>query len=179
MPFQKGQSGNPAGRPRGSRNRAAIALQELLERDAESIARTVIHLAKHGNIAAIRMCMGAAAAAPQARAGHSRSPCARHGRGRGRGDQRHRGRGRERRSHGIGGGRSRQGGRPPRAGAGERRLRGAPGQAGERSGAGGRWRRMVASAGTRREPCPPHGPRACPGRGLSCVGGGGTASARQ
>ena len=57
MPFQKGQSGNPAGRPRGSRNRAAIALQELLERDAESIARTVIHLAKHGNIAAIRMCM--------------------------------------------------------------------------------------------------------------------------
>ena len=57
MPFQKGQSGNPAGRPRGSRNKAAIALQELLERDAESIARTVIHLAKHGNIAAIRMCM--------------------------------------------------------------------------------------------------------------------------
>src|SRR5882762_5100872 len=49
MPFQKGQSGNPAGRPRGSRNKAAIALQELLERDAESIARTVTHLAKHGN----------------------------------------------------------------------------------------------------------------------------------
>ena len=57
MPFQKGQSGNPAGRPRGSRNKAAIALQELLERDAESIARTVTQLAKHGNIAAIRMCM--------------------------------------------------------------------------------------------------------------------------
>jgi len=100
---------------------------------------------------------GAAAAALQARAGHIRSPCARYGRGRGRRGERHRGRGRERRSHGIGGGRSRQGGRPPRAGAGERRLRGAPGQAGERSGAGGRWRRMDASAGTRREPFRPVG----------------------
>jgi Family of unknown function (DUF5681) len=39
MPFQKGQSGNPAGRPPGSRNKTAIALQELLEHDAESIAR--------------------------------------------------------------------------------------------------------------------------------------------
>jgi hypothetical protein len=57
MPFQKGQSGNPAGRPRGSRNKAAMALQDLLEHDAESIARTVTHLAKDGNIAAIRMCM--------------------------------------------------------------------------------------------------------------------------
>jgi hypothetical protein len=34
MPFQKGYSGNPAGRPRGSRNKAAMALQELLEHDA-------------------------------------------------------------------------------------------------------------------------------------------------
>ena len=57
MPFQKGQSGNPAGRPRGSRNKAAMALQDLLEHDAESIARTVTHLANDGNIAAIRMCM--------------------------------------------------------------------------------------------------------------------------
>jgi hypothetical protein len=57
MPFQKGQSGNPAGRPPGSRNKTAIALQELLEHDAESIARMVTQLAKDGNIAAIRMCM--------------------------------------------------------------------------------------------------------------------------
>ena len=46
MPFEKGQSGNPAGRPRGSRGRATMALQDMLERDAESIARTAINLAK-------------------------------------------------------------------------------------------------------------------------------------
>src|SRR5215207_8257838 len=57
MPFEKGQSGNPAGRPRGSRGRATMALQDMLERDAESIARTAINLAKHGNIAALRICM--------------------------------------------------------------------------------------------------------------------------
>ena len=57
MPFEKGQSGNPAGRPRGSRSRATMALQDMLERDAESIARAAINLAKHGNIAALRICM--------------------------------------------------------------------------------------------------------------------------
>ena len=30
MPFEKGQSGNPAGRPRGSRGRATMALQDML-----------------------------------------------------------------------------------------------------------------------------------------------------
>ena len=30
MPFEKGQSGNPAGRPRGSRSRATMALQDML-----------------------------------------------------------------------------------------------------------------------------------------------------
>jgi hypothetical protein len=34
-----------------------MALQDMLERDAESIARTAINLAKHGNIAALRICM--------------------------------------------------------------------------------------------------------------------------
>src|SRR3954468_8403210 len=57
MPFEKGQSGNPAGRPRGSRGRATMALQDMLARDAESIARTAINLAKHGNIAALRICI--------------------------------------------------------------------------------------------------------------------------
>jgi hypothetical protein len=57
MPFQKGQSGNPAGRPPGSRNRAAMVLQDMLEGDAERIVRAAINLAKHGNIAALRICM--------------------------------------------------------------------------------------------------------------------------
>ena len=57
MPFQKGESGNPAGRPRGARNRATILTQNLLADDAETIARKAIELAKDGDIAAIRMCM--------------------------------------------------------------------------------------------------------------------------
>jgi hypothetical protein len=55
--FQKGQSGNPAGRPRGTRSRAAVLLQNLLEGDAEAIAGKAIEMAKQGDIAAIRMCM--------------------------------------------------------------------------------------------------------------------------
>src|SRR3981081_3505435 len=57
MPFQKGHSGNPAARPPGSRNRAAMVLQDMLEGDAERIVRAAINLAKHGNIAALRICM--------------------------------------------------------------------------------------------------------------------------
>ncbi len=57
MLFQKGQSGNPSGRPRGSRNRATILFQNLLEEDAEAIARKAVDMAKAGDIAAIRICM--------------------------------------------------------------------------------------------------------------------------
>jgi hypothetical protein len=45
MPFQKGQSGNPAGRPRGSRNRPGARVQSLLEGKAEDVARKVIEMA--------------------------------------------------------------------------------------------------------------------------------------
>jgi hypothetical protein len=57
MPFQKGQSGNPAGRPRGIVNRATALAQNLLSERAEWIARKVIELAEEGDMAAIRVCM--------------------------------------------------------------------------------------------------------------------------
>jgi hypothetical protein len=57
MTFQKGESGNPAGRQRGSRNRTTILMQSLLEADGEALARKAIDLAKGGDLAALRMCM--------------------------------------------------------------------------------------------------------------------------
>src|SRR5499433_4449157 len=57
MQFQKGQSGNPAGRPRGSRNKTTVLMQNLLEGEAEEIARKAIEMAKAGDMAAIRVCM--------------------------------------------------------------------------------------------------------------------------
>lgn len=56
MTFHKGESGNPAGRPRGARNRTTILMQSLLEANAEAIARKAIDLATGGDLAAIRIC---------------------------------------------------------------------------------------------------------------------------
>ncbi len=57
MPFEKGESGNPAGRPRGARNQATLLIQNLLADDAEAIGRKAIEMAKAGDLAAIRLCM--------------------------------------------------------------------------------------------------------------------------
>lgn len=53
--FQKGQSGNPAGRPKGSLNQASIIVRELIADEAESITRKLIELAKNGELAAIKL----------------------------------------------------------------------------------------------------------------------------
>lgn len=53
--FSKGNSGNPAGRPQGSRNKATLAAQALLAGELEAITRKVIELAKNGDMTALRL----------------------------------------------------------------------------------------------------------------------------
>ena len=57
MQFQKGESGNPSGRPRGALNRATVLAQELLAARVESIAGKLLELAEGGDMRAIRVCM--------------------------------------------------------------------------------------------------------------------------
>jgi len=45
VPFKPGRSGNPNGRPAGSRNKATLAIESLLEGEAEALARKVVELA--------------------------------------------------------------------------------------------------------------------------------------
>lgn len=56
-PFLAGQSGNPAGRPKGARNRITVALEKILDGDAESILRKAVELAQDGDPTAMRLCL--------------------------------------------------------------------------------------------------------------------------
>lgn len=55
--FLPGTSGNPAGRPRGSRNHSTLAAQALLEGEAEQLTRTAINKALEGDGMALRLCL--------------------------------------------------------------------------------------------------------------------------
>jgi hypothetical protein len=56
-PFVKGQSGNPAGRQFGSRNRASMAAQKMLAGEAEALTRKAVETALAGNPTAMRLCL--------------------------------------------------------------------------------------------------------------------------
>ena len=55
--FRKGHSGNPLGRPRGTRNKAIIAAEALFEGEIDEICRKAIEEAKRGNIQAIKLVL--------------------------------------------------------------------------------------------------------------------------
>jgi Family of unknown function (DUF5681) len=55
--FRKGESGNPAGRPAGARNKATEAAELLLDGEAEALTRKAVERALEGDAAALRLCL--------------------------------------------------------------------------------------------------------------------------
>ena len=55
--FKPGQSGNPAGRPKGSRNATTLALETLLDGQAAALTQKAVDLALAGDITALRLCL--------------------------------------------------------------------------------------------------------------------------
>ena len=56
-PFEKGRSGNPGGRRRGSRNKATLAAAVLLAGESEALTRKAVEMALAGDPTAMRLCM--------------------------------------------------------------------------------------------------------------------------
>jgi len=56
MPFQKGQSGNPAGRPKGIRDRR-VALRSMLEPHSNALVEKSVELALNGDTQALKLCL--------------------------------------------------------------------------------------------------------------------------
>ncbi|HDR9095088.1 DUF5681 domain-containing protein [Burkholderia vietnamiensis] len=54
--FRKGQSGNPAGKPKGTRDKRT-ALRELLQPHAADLVAKAVELAKAGDTTALRICI--------------------------------------------------------------------------------------------------------------------------
>jgi hypothetical protein len=57
MPFVAGESGNPAGRPPGARNKKTLLIEAMLDAEAEGLTRRVIAKALEGDTSALRLCL--------------------------------------------------------------------------------------------------------------------------
>ena len=57
MVLQEGQSGNPNGCPCGSRHKATLLAQALIDGQAEKLARKAVEQALAGDPAALRLCI--------------------------------------------------------------------------------------------------------------------------
>lgn len=55
--FKKGKSGNPHGKPRGSRHKASLLAEKLFENDLEIVCSQVVQQAKEGNLMAAKIIL--------------------------------------------------------------------------------------------------------------------------
>jgi hypothetical protein len=55
--WQPGVPGNPRGRPAGSRHRTSLAIEALLEGEAEGLTRKAVEMALGGDTTALRLCL--------------------------------------------------------------------------------------------------------------------------
>jgi Family of unknown function (DUF5681) len=65
--WKRGQSGNPAGKPKGALNKTTIAVLELMEGDADAVTRKCIEKAKEGDMTAMRLFLERIAPASKSR----------------------------------------------------------------------------------------------------------------
>ena len=56
-PFSPGVSGNPSGRKAGSRNRATLIAQALMDGETEALTRKIIEMALAGDTACLKVCI--------------------------------------------------------------------------------------------------------------------------
>jgi hypothetical protein len=55
--FRKGQSGNPAGKPKGARHMTTLLAERLMQDDAENIVNAVLTAARNGDMTAARIVL--------------------------------------------------------------------------------------------------------------------------
>lgn len=55
--FQKGRSGNPKGKIKGTKNKATLVAEQLLQGELEAICRRLLQEAVEGNMQAIKMVL--------------------------------------------------------------------------------------------------------------------------
>ena len=55
--WKKGQSGNPAGKKPGTRNKATMMVLSLMEKGAEEIAASIVEAARSGDLSAARFVL--------------------------------------------------------------------------------------------------------------------------
>ncbi len=55
--FKKGKSGNPHGKPKGSRHKASLLVEKIFESDLEIVCSQVVQQAKEGNLIAAKIIL--------------------------------------------------------------------------------------------------------------------------